>query len=126
MTEKRKVTFFEIMVFIAYGFYILFGASWFLMSFTGSGRFNYQAFTLLVVFGVQAYYRHRLTNLILGVLTLFLSFFMLMDVLSTFNLMAKGATFDGLVKTLIGLCATSIIMSGILMFSYLKMSFKEA
>ena len=125
MTEKRKVTLYEILVFVAYGFYILLGATWFLMSFSGSGRFNYQAFVLTVVFAVQAYYRHRLTNLILGVLTLFLSIFMLMDVLNTFDLMAKGAVVDGFIKSLIALCFVSIILSGLLMFSYLKLSFKE-
>jgi hypothetical protein len=126
MADKRKLTFFEVLVFVAYAFYILLGGTWFTMSFSASGHFNYQAFMLTVVFAVQAYYRHRLTNLILGILTMFLSFFMLMDVLNTFNLMAKGAAIDGLVKSLLGLCCLSIIMSGILMFSYLKMSFKEA
>jgi hypothetical protein len=126
MIEKKKITLYEVLTFIAYGFYILLGATWFLTSFSASGRFNYQAFTLTVVFAVQTYYRHRLTNLILGVLTLFLSIFMLMDVLNQFDLMAKGATFDGFIKSLIALCFFSIIMSGILMFSYLKLSFKDA
>lgn len=126
MMEQKKISFYEILTYVAYAFYILLGGSWFFMSMAGSGRFNYQAFTLLAVFAVQAYYKHRLTNLILGVLTLFLSIFMLMDVLSTFNLFAKGAIFDGLVKTLLALCFFSIIMSGILMFSYLKLSFKNS
>jgi hypothetical protein len=125
MTISKKIGFYQALVFIAYAFYILLGASWFYMSFSGSGRFNYQAFMLAVVFGVQAYYRHRLTDLILGVLTMFLSIFMLMDVLNTFDLMAKGAVIDGFIKILLGLCFFSIIMSGILMFSYLKLSFKD-
>jgi hypothetical protein len=96
------------------------------MNFISEGhRFNYQAFMLVAVFAIQAWYRHRLTNLILGILTLFFSIFMLMDVLNSFDLMAKGAQFDLLVKSLLGLCIFSMILSGILMFSYLKLSFKD-
>jgi len=123
MMKKRSV--FDVLVWVAYSFYILLGANRFLMSFASGGHFNYQAFVLMVVFAVQAWYRHRLTNLILGVLTMFLSFFMLMDVLSSYDLLGKNANFDGLAKSLVGMCVFSVIMSGILMFSYLKLSFRD-
>ena len=125
MAGNRKATFFEICVYIAYGFFILLGAIWFLVNFVKTGHFNYQAFMLTAVFGIQAYFRHRLTNLILGILVLFLSVFMLLDVISEFNLMAKGAVYDALVRSLMALSLLSIALSGILIFSYTKLSFKD-
>jgi len=122
--EKKKVTFYEVLVYVAYGYFILLGLTWFLISFLShGGHFNYTAFSIMVIFCVQAYYQHRLTNLILGILALFFSIFMLLDVLNTFDLMAKDAVFDGLVKSLMGLSVFSIIMSIILIFSYAKLSF---
>ena len=122
---RKKITFFEILVFIAYAFFILLGLTWFIVSFMSSRHFNYQAFMLVAVFGIQAYFRHRLTNLILGILALFLSLFMLLDVINDFNLMAKDADFNGFIKALIGLSLFSVIMSGILILSYTKLSFKD-
>ena len=122
---KKKITFYEVLVYIAYAFYILLGLSWFVMTFTSSGRFNYTAFFILVTFSVQAYYRHKLTNLILGVLSLFYSIFMLLDVINTFDLMAKTAVYDGITKLLLGLSLFSMVLSIILVFSYAKLTFKD-
>jgi len=121
--NKRGITFYEVLLFAAYAFFILLGLAWFFMSF--SGGFNPTAFFIVVVFAVQAYYRHRLTNLILGVLALFFSIFMLMDVISTYNLMDKHAVYNGFVKGFILMSLVSVVMSVILVFGYLKMSFKE-
>jgi hypothetical protein len=125
MAARKKVSLLEVLVYIAYAFFILLGGTWFVMNFMSSGHFNTQAFTLTVVFAVQAYFRHRLTNLILGILALFLSIFMLLDVISQFNLMAKEATYDGFIKALMALSVFSIVMSAILILSYAKLSFKD-
>ena len=125
MAEKKKITVFEILVYIAYAFFFLLGITWLVMNFMSSGHFNLQAFMLASVFAIQAYFRHRLTNLIIGILVLFLSIFMLLDVISEYNLMAKGATYDGFIKALLGLSLFSIFMSCILIFSYTKLSFKD-
>jgi hypothetical protein len=124
--ERKKITFYEVLVFIAYGFFILLGLTWFLMSFSSTGgHFNYTAFSIVVIFGAQAYFRHRLTNLILGILALFFSIFMLLDVINSFDLMAKNATYDTASKALLSLSLFSIIMSVILIFGYARLSFKD-
>jgi hypothetical protein len=123
---KTRVTSYEVLIYIAYGFFILLGLTWFTMSLMGGSGFNATAFFIVAAFGVQTYYRHRLTNLILGVLALFFSIFMLMDVLSTFNLLdAKHAVFDGFTKALMAMSVFSIGMSIVLVFGYVKMSFKD-
>jgi len=48
-----------------------------------------------------------------------------MDVLSTFNLLDKKAVFDGFAKALMAMSVFSVAMSIILVFAYLKMSFKD-
>jgi len=125
MAEKKKITIFEILVYIAYAFFILLGLVWFLVSLAGSKHFNIQAFVIVLVFGIQAYYRNRITNLILGLISLGCSIFMLLDVISIYNLMAKGAIFDGFIKVMMLLPIVGIILSGILVFSYTKLSFKD-
>jgi hypothetical protein len=124
--ERKKITFYEVLVYIAYGFFILLGLVWFVMSFSSSGgRFNYTAFSIMVIFAAQAWFRHRLTNLILGILALFFSIFMLLDVISAFDLMAKNASYDNGAKELLGLSVVSIVMSVILVFGYTRLSFKD-
>ena len=122
---KKKKTFYEILVYVAYGFYILLGLSWFVVSFLNGSGFNPTAFFILGAFSVQAYYQHRLTNLILGFLALFFSIYVLMGEISTFNLMGKDAVYDAFVKVTIGMLLFSMVLSVVLVFSYLKMSFKE-
>jgi hypothetical protein len=50
---------------------------------------------------------------------------MVMQIIGTFNLMDKNAAFDSIVKTLLAMAFVSIIMSVILVFGYLKASFRE-
>jgi len=123
--EQKKITFYEVLVYVAYGFYILMGLTWFVVSFLSSGHFNLQAFMLVLVFSVQAYYKHVLTNLILGVLSLGLSIFMLLQEIEAENLFAKGVVADTFTKVLIGFALLSIVLSIILIFSYSKLSFKD-
>ena len=123
--EKKKLSFYEVLVFAAYGFYLLLGLVWFMMSLVRSHQFNAEALFIVVVFATQVYFKHRLTNLILGILALFFSIWMLLDVINSFDLMAKGAHIDGLSGGLMFFCVFSMIMSGILIFSYTKLSFKD-
>jgi hypothetical protein len=119
---KKRASFYEILVYIAYGFFISMGIVWFLMSMP---RFSYQAFLVMVIFGVQAYYRNKATNLILGLLSLMLSIFMLLEVIQKNDLFAKNAAPDNVAKGLLWYCLASIVMSVVLVFSYTKLSFKE-
>lgn len=122
----NKITFYEKLVYVAYGFYLLLGLVWFIMSMINSHFFNVQAFILIVAFAAQIYYKHRLTNLILGVLGLFLSIWMLMSLINTPDSVVNGLnTYDSFTKGLMWFSVLSIIMAGILMFSYTKLSFKD-
>lgn len=126
---KKRLTFYEVLVFIAYGFYILLGLAWFVVSLLNIGQnrphFNYQAFFIVVTFAVQAYFRHKLTNLVLGILTLILSIFVTLQIISDYDLMAKNASLDGAGKTLLTLSVLSIVLSVILIFSYAKLSLQD-
>ena len=72
-----KVSGYQLLVYIAYGFYILFGLTWFLITLK-SGQFNFTAFFIVAAFGSQVYYRHIFTNLIFGILCLVGSIFFLL------------------------------------------------
>jgi hypothetical protein len=118
----KRFSFYEVLVFITYGYFILMGLAWFLMCLP---HFNFQAFTLIAIFGAQSYFRHKLTNLIIGILSLGLSIFMLLQIIETFDLFAKNASADGLAKGLLAFAFVSMVMSVILIFSYTKLSFKD-
>ena len=122
---KQKLSSYEVLVFVAYGYFLLLGLAWFVMSMIGNHQFNAQALFIVIAFAAQIYFKHRLTNLILGILCLFFSIWMLMDVFSSFDLMAKGAHIDGLSGGLMTFCFVSMIMSVILVFGYTKLSFKD-
>lgn len=123
--EKKGITFYRVLVYVAYAFYILMGVTWFIVSFITTGHFNLQAFMLTLIFSVQAWYKNVLTNLILGILSLALSIFMLLQEIEAEDLFAKNHVVDGLAKSVLGFCCFSIAMSLVLVFSYVKFGFKE-
>ena len=118
---KKKATFFVVLVYVAYGYFMLIALLWVLFSLIWGGVFGYWAFSAAVLFAVQAYYKHKLTNLILGVLTFPVAIFALLEFL------AKGhkAGFNAFTGTMTALSAVSVIMSVILIFGYMKLSFME-
>ena len=122
---NKKLSFYEILVFGAYSYYLLLGLVWFGMSMLRAHQFNATALFIVIAFATQFYFKHRLTNLILGILALFFSIWMLLDVFSSFDLMAKNAHIDGLSGGLMAFCFVSMIMSVILVFGYTKLSFKD-
>lgn len=119
---KKGITFYQILVYIAYAYFICFGGFWFYTNYSNEKHFNYIAFTIVMAFAIQFYFKNKLANLILGIIALSLSIWMLLEVFSQFNLFAKDVIFDGLVKILLVLSITSIIMSGILIFSYMMLN----
>ncbi|MCW3123220.1 MAG: hypothetical protein JWQ38_2712 [Flavipsychrobacter sp.] len=106
---------------VAYGFYMLLGLAWVVMSAIFGHTFNYQALLATAMFGVQVYYKTKLVNLILGIILFFLSIYSLLDFLA----MGGKSGFNGFVNVMAGLSFISIVMAGILIFSYLKLSFAE-
>ncbi len=53
----KKITLYGVLVYVAYSFFILLGLTWFIVSFLSSGHFNLQAFMLILVFSVQAWFK---------------------------------------------------------------------
>jgi hypothetical protein len=118
---KKELSSYEVLVRVAYGFYITVGLVWLLMSLFIGHYFSYQAFIVLAIFSAQAWYKHLLTNLILGVLLIGISIFCALE----FMLMGGKTGFDLFVNIMMATCILSIIMSGILIFSYMKLNFKD-
>ncbi len=119
--EKKKMSFYELLVYIAYAYFILLGVIDIILSFLWGGIISYVALFVVAVFGVQAWHRHKLLNLILGVLALACSIF------ATLEFLSKGHKigFNFFVGVMSGISIGGILMGGILIFSYTKLSFKD-
>ena len=111
-------------VYVAYVFYLLLGLSWFIIAML-NGHFNAPALGITIIFGAQFYYKHLLTNLVLGALCLFGSIFMLLQAINGAVIAAKAHQLMFADKFLVGLFATSLLMGGVLIFSYIKLGFKD-
>lgn len=109
---------------IATVFYLLFGLVWFVVALMG-GRFNALALGMMAIYGAQLYYRHLITNLILGIVFLFLSIFMLLESINSAVLEARAHHAVLAYQGLIALFAISLFMAGILVFSYIKMGIRD-
>jgi len=118
---RQRVHFFQVLVNIAYGYFLLFFLTWFVMSLANSHRFNYIAFVLTAAFGLMAYFKKPMANLIAGLIFLFISIYWLLESLSGI----KPGQMDALDRVLISLPAITLIMSGILVFSYMRLNFKD-
>ena len=116
-----QVTLYKRLQAVAYGFYLLLGAAWVIMSLIFGQYFNYTACLVTAMFAVQVYYKNKLLNLLLGIVLLFLSVYSLFD----FLVMGDKSGFNGFVNVMAALSFTSIIMAGLLVFSYLKLSLAD-
>jgi hypothetical protein len=112
---------YEKLVYVVYGYFILLGLAWLLASFAFGGGLNYWALLTVASFGAQAYFRKKLTNLILGVLILGASIFWSLEFIS----MGAKTGYDAFVNTMLGITVASIVMAIILVFSYTKLSFRD-
>ncbi|GAA4465860.1 hypothetical protein GCM10023093_18760 [Nemorincola caseinilytica] len=106
-------------VYAAYGFFLLLSLAWFVVALYESHTLNYTALFTFAIFCVQAYYNHRMTNLVVGIILLPASIF------GTLYFLSWGGKvgFDAFIGTMTALGVVSIAASLILAFSYLKMSF---
>jgi len=116
---------YERFVFIAYGFYILLGGSWLVLGLLRTHAVNPYALLVVAAFGAQLYYRHLLTNLILGVLTLFGSVMMLLEALNLMAAAQKAHTAATGAQLMVALPIVSLLLSGVLIFSFQKLNFKS-
>jgi hypothetical protein len=121
---EKKTSLYEKLVYVAYGYYILVALCWLLLvlSFNGVGSSTiYPPLFALIVFSVLAYYRQKLVNLIIGILTIGISIFGTLEFVSRID--KEG--FNALNKTMVSVSIVSVVMSGILIFSYTKLAFKD-
>jgi len=123
---QRKPTFYHILVYLAYGFYLLLGLTWFYFSFMNSSRVNPYAMMIVLIFASQCYFRHLMTNLVLGIITLLGSIYMFLEVLNNAVLAAKinTATSFDIIFVLVSVC--SIVLSIVLIFSFMKLNQKHS
>lgn len=124
MQEQRAGSYLK-WVYMAYGFYFLLGLAWLIVSLTKGGRFNFVAFFIIVVFGSQFYYKHLITNLVLGVISMFVSIYMLLEAVNIVGTAAQHRHIELFDKVLVAIPVVSLLMAGVLVFSYLKLNFSR-
>ena len=116
MAESNKLT---KSILIAYGFFIALALAWFVTSYVVGNGFHWIAFVTMSVFSAQAYYKNRIANLVLGLIILPASIFWVLQ----FAYSGGKTGFDTFINVMLLLSATSLAMSIVLVFGYLKMSF---
>lgn len=105
----------------AHIFYILLTLSWFITSYIVGSYINYISLLMFGIFCVQAYYNHRVSNLVLGLITMPASIFWGLQ----FLFIGGKTGFDAFTNIMMLLSVLSFVFSIILVFSYLKMSFGD-
>jgi len=110
---------YRILVYLSYLFFILFGSSWLVMSFIASNKFNFAAFFIVFVYVVQAIWRNKLANLIIGIISLFVSILFFLNMMYLYTRHSGELMASNGEKILVILGGLSIIFSGILIFSYM-------
>jgi hypothetical protein len=118
---KQKLSVYEVMVYVAYAYFILLGGIDLILSYLWGGVFSYIGFFVVAVFALQAWHKHKLLNLILGVLALACSIFASLEFLSK----AHKIGFNFFVGVMSGISLGGILMGIVLIFSYTKLSFKD-
>lgn len=112
---------YRILVYSAYGYFILMGASWLVVNYSNNGHINIYALLMIVIFLAQAWFRNTFANLIIGIIALFMSIWTLLELVAAYHLFdKKHIAFDTVGKIFLVFAVINIIMSGILIFSYLK------
>ncbi|HXS35796.1 MAG TPA: hypothetical protein VN721_03800 [Flavipsychrobacter sp.] len=110
-----------IAVFIACIYFVLLGGFWFFEALFTTEQFSYGGFVMMVIFLVQLFLRRKLANLILGVIVLFFSIWFFLISSSEYpSSKVKSDVPIELIWIGLTISITSIIMSGILIFSYFK------
>ena len=121
----KKTDTYQLLVYIAYGFFLLLGLAWLVAGFvTKPAHINPVALGVVLVFGAQCYYRHLLANLIIGLLCIFLSLFMML--LPALNMLAQpNKETAAYAIPIVIISVLAVVLSGIMVFSYMKLSFKD-
>ena len=117
----NRIRGYEWWVYGAYLYFWLVALTWVVLTFIFSGIISAEAIIAVIAFSIQAWWRNRMANLILGILTLVVSIFVTLEFLAIG--IKKGFSSFGL--TMLGFAVAGLIFSGILIFSYTKLAFRE-
>ena len=119
--EKKRKSSVEIMVLVAYSYFLLISMAFFIARLYITGEFSILPVFLVLVFAIQAWFSNKLANLIIGILTLIGSIFGTLEFLSL-GLRTGFNTFSGTMELM---SVAGVILSGILIFSYTHLSFRD-
>ena len=111
---------YPLVVKVAYLFFGGISLAWLCTTAFVGHKFNITALLLTAAYGGLLWYRNRIANLVAGLISLFFSFFMLMDVLNTFDLLSKNAEFGLAAKVLLVMSLAGIVMSVFLVLSFTR------
>lgn len=113
-TYRRLVT-------TAHGYFTGLALTWFLVSFFVGGYVNYISLLTFAIFCAQLYFKHRVANLILGIIILPAAIFWGLQFLYA----GGSGGFDAFVNVMLLLTLASIFFAIIMVFGYLKLSFGD-
>jgi len=119
--DQKKLSGYEKLVLVAYGYFMLIALVFLLLRLYVAGDISYVALVVMAVFAMQFWHRHRLANLIIGVLTLGSSIFALLEFLAA----GMKSSFNSFYITMTSVFVAAIVFSGILVFSYARLSFHD-
>jgi hypothetical protein len=105
---------------IACGYFCALAFLWLCTTWIIGHRFNATALLLTAAYAGILWWRNRIADLVTGVLSLFFSFFLLMDVLNTFDLLSKNREFNFAAQALLILSVVCIVMSVLLILSFTR------
>ncbi len=119
-----KAPAFQKVVFGAYTYFLLlFGANVILSGM--QGKLNWFAAMFTIVFLAQFYFKHKMTNLITGVILLLTTIYFFLEALMGFKQAAAAKTLESFDYIMLGITGLGIVSSVILIMSFYKLSFHE-
>ncbi len=113
------------LVAIAKYYYAAISILWLLLGLNRNGGINPVALFVLIVFGWMIKSKNLLANLIVGILTMFVSVYMVLQSLNHFFTDLKAHNGSLLNLLLVFMTINCLLMSFILIFSYLKLKFED-
>jgi hypothetical protein len=126
MSNQNSLGTYQKLVFAAYGFFLVLGISWLVMTFTQGRGINYMALLLIAVFALQTYYKRLLANLVVGIIMFFFSVFMTLQTINLVVLASREAPLTLTAKLLTTVPLLSLFFSVVLVFSYRQLNFRDS
>ncbi len=119
--EKKRLTFYEGLILGSNAYFLAIGVISFILRLIIGGFFTYWAFSMMVIFGAQLWYKNRMINLISGIVMIAASIFFSLEFMS----MGLQSGFNVFIAAISVISIIGIILSGVLIFSYTRLSFQD-